>query len=111
MNITVFIKDSISFSNTSLLRSGQYMQLYIHFMCIHTTPLHLSLPSLSAVLTEQFVVAHQQLNRGELMQAGLYGALFRAGGVTVTEGLEGPLMVLTVSLSDLGRFLWAVTDR
>ncbi len=78
--------------------------IYIYFICvsIHTAPLHLSLPSLSAVLTEQFVVAHQQLNRGELMQAGLYGALFRAGGVAMTEGLEGPLMVLlTVPLPDL----------
>lgn len=80
-------------------------------MRIHTTPLHLSLPPFSAVFTKQFVVAHEQLNRGELMQTGLYRALFRAGGVAVTEGLEGPLVVLTVSLTDFSWFLWAVADR
>lgn len=77
---------------------------------IHTAPLHLPLPPVSAVFTEQLVVAHEQLNGGELMEAGLDGALFRAGCVAVTEDLKGPLMVLTVSVPGFTQLLLAVAD-
>lgn len=58
----------------------------------------LLLPALGAVLTEQLVVAHQQLHRRELVQAGLDGALFGGRSVTVGQGLEGPLVVVVVEL-------------
>lgn len=52
--------------------------------------------ALGAVLAQQLVVAHQQLHRGELMEAGLDGALLGAGRVVVGQGLERPLVVLLV---------------
>lgn len=56
------------------------------------------LPALSAVLTQQLVVAHQQLHRGKLVQTGLDGALLGAGYVAVGQCLEGPLVVLMVQV-------------
>lgn len=54
--------------------------------------------ALSAVLAQQLVVAHQQLHRGELVEAGLDRALLRAGRVAVRQGLERPLVVLLVKV-------------
>lgn len=58
----------------------------------------LLLLAVSAALTQQLVVAHQQLDGGELMQAGLDGALLGAGGVAVGQGLERSLVVLMVEV-------------
>lgn len=58
----------------------------------------LLLSALGAALTEQLVVAHQQLYGGELVEAGLDGALPGAGRVAVGEGLERPLVVLMVAV-------------
>lgn len=58
----------------------------------------LLLPAVGAALTQQLVVAHQQLDGGELVQTGLDGALLGAGGVTVGQNLERSLMVLMVEI-------------
>ncbi len=58
----------------------------------------LFLSAFSAALTQQLVVAHQQFHRGELVEAGLDGALLGAGCVTVRQRLEGPLVVLMVEV-------------
>lgn len=54
--------------------------------------------AVSAALTQQLVVAHQQLDGGELVQAGLDGALLGAGGVAVGQSLERCLVVLMVEV-------------
>lgn len=51
-----------------------------------------------AALTQQLVVSHQQLHRGELVEAGLDGALLGAGRVTVGQRLEGPVRVLMLEV-------------
>lgn len=70
--------------------------------------------ALSAALTQQLVVAHQQFHRGELVQARLDGALLGAGCVTVGQRLEGPLVVLMVEVVPalrLSRLLWRAVRR
>lgn len=57
--------------------------------------------ALGAVLTQQLVVAHQQLHGGELVEAGLDGALLGAGCVTLGKRLERPLVVLMVEVRGL----------
>lgn len=56
------------------------------------------LSALSAVLTQQLVVAHQQLHRGKLVQTGLDRALLGAGYVAVGQCLEGSLVVWMVQV-------------
>lgn len=63
------------------------------------------LSALGTVLTQQLVVAHQQLHRGELVEAGLDGALLGAGYVAVGQCLEGPLVVLVQVLYALSSLL------
>lgn len=67
------------------------------FTC-RAAPAQLLLPTFGAALTEQPVVAHQQLHRGELVEAGLDGALLGAGCVAVGQSLKGPLVVLMVEI-------------
>lgn len=70
----------------------------LHFFICWAALAQLLHPTFSAALTEQPVVAHQQLHRGELVEAGLDGALLGTGCVTVGQSLEGPLVVLMVEI-------------
>ncbi|TNN57685.1 hypothetical protein EYF80_032054 [Liparis tanakae] len=63
----------------------------------------LLLPALGAAVAQQLVVAHQQLHRGELVQAGLDGALLGAGGVAVGQRLERPLVVVVLMVQVVSR--------
>lgn len=71
------------------------------------------LSALSTVLTQQLVVAHQQLHRGKLVETGLDRALPGAGYVAVGERLKGPLVVMMQVLSALcfSLFFWRTVWR
>lgn len=49
------------------------------------------LPLLGAALTQQLIVAHEQLHGRELVETGLHGALFRSRYIALRKGLKSIL--------------------